>query len=98
MSAPEQMPEQHHLDRINRHDDILTELRITVARIEERTRVMDYKLDQAVVVREHLEERLAPLTENMNRWKGALTIVTIVAGAVGATITTVLKRLVGFDG
>ena len=73
--------------------DVLTELRIAVARIEERQRSMDRKLDEAVVSREHLDERLAPLIEHMNKGKGALAAITLTAGAIGATIATFLKHL-----
>ena len=76
-------------------NDILTELRITVARIEERQRSMDRKLDEAVVSREHLDERLEPLVEHMNKGKGALATVTLAAGAIGATVATFLKQFIG---
>ena len=74
-------------------DDTLTELRIVVARLDERTKAIMQKLDDAVVSREHLEQRLAPLTENMNKWKGGVAAITIVAGSIGAVITTVVKHL-----
>lgn len=76
-------------------DDTLTELRIMVARLDERTKTIIEKLDDAVVSRDHLERRLAPLTANMNRWKGALVVITFVAGSLGATISTGLKNLFG---
>jgi hypothetical protein len=75
--------------------DILTELRISVARIEERQRSMDRKLDEAVVSRDHLDERLAPLIEHMNKGKGALATITLAAGAIGATVATFLKQFFG---
>lgn len=75
--------------------DVLTELRIAVARLEERTRSMDAKLDEAMVSREHLEKRLAPLTANMNRWKGALITITFIAGSLGAAVTTAVKNALG---
>lgn len=85
------------LDRLDRHDELLRELHATVARLDERTKTIIDKLDDAVVSREHLENRLAPLTENMNKWKGALTVVTVIAGAIGATVATLLKRMLGID-
>lgn len=75
--------------------DLLTDLRIMVARLDERTRNIDRKLDEAVVSRADLEERLGPLTANMNRWKGALVVITFIAGSVGATISTWLKHAIG---
>jgi hypothetical protein len=51
------------------------------------------KLDQAMVSREHLEKRIAPLTENMNKWKGGMTAITLVAGSIGALVTTFAKHL-----
>lgn len=75
--------------------DILTDLRIAVARLDERTKTIVEKLDEAMVSREHLEKRLAPLTANMNRWKGALVVITFIAGSLGATITTWIKHAFG---
>lgn len=79
--------------------DILTELRIAVARIEtridERFNAVDNKFEQAMVSREHLEQRLAPLTANMNRWKGALVVITFVAGSLGAVVATAIKNAFG---
>jgi hypothetical protein len=74
-------------------DDPLTELRITVARLDERMNTIIVKLDQAMVSREHLETRLAPLSENINKWKGGVAAITIVAGSVGALITTLFKSI-----
>ena len=68
--------------------DVLTELRIAVARIEAR-------LDEAVVSREELRQQLNPLIEHMNKGKGALAAITLTAGAIGATIATFLKHLFG---
>lgn len=80
---------------VSTDSEVLTELRIAVARLEERTRSMDSKLDEAMVSREHLEKRLAPLTANMNRWKGALIVITFIAGSLGATVTTFIKNALG---
>ena len=71
---------------------MLTELRIAVARLEEQVRAVHTKMDEAVVSRAHLEERLAPLTENMNKWKGGVAAITLVAGSIGAAVTTLLKQ------
>lgn len=73
-------------------DDPLTELRITVARLDERMNTVITKLDQSMVSREHLQETLKPLTENMNRWKGGLAAITIIAGSIGALVTTFIKQ------
>lgn len=75
------------------HDETLTELRIAVARLDERTIKILERLDQAVVSRTHLEERLAPITENLNRWKGALTLIVIVAGSISAAVTIFIKNI-----
>ena len=75
--------------------EILTELRIAVARLEEQVRMANHKLDTAVITSEHLEKRLAPFTANMNRWKGALAVITLVAGSLGATVTTIVKQFLG---
>jgi peptidoglycan hydrolase CwlO-like protein len=74
-------------------DDILTEVRLALARLEVKVQGLDQKMDSAVVSREHLENRLAPLTENMNKWKGGMAAITLVAGSVGALVTTVVKYL-----
>lgn len=74
-------------------DDPLTELRITVARLDERMNTVITKLDQNMVSREHLQETLKPLTENMDRWKGGLATITVVAGSIGALVTTFVKNL-----
>lgn len=74
-------------------NDILTDLRLAVARLEVQTRNINEKLDTAVVSREQLEARLAPITEYMNRWKGALTMIVLIAGAAGAAVTTGIRQL-----
>lgn len=74
-------------------DDTLTELRVTVARLDERMNTVIAKLDQNMVSREHLQETLKPLTDNMNRWKGGLAAITVVAGSIGALVTTFVKQL-----
>jgi hypothetical protein len=74
-------------------DDTLTELRVTVARLDERMNTVIAKLDQNMVSREHLQETLKPLTENMNRWKGGLAAITVVAGSIGALVTTFIKQM-----
>lgn len=74
-------------------DDPLTELRITVARLDERMNTVISKLDQSMVSREHLSETLKPLTDNMNRWKGGLATITVVAGSIGALVTTFVKQM-----
>jgi hypothetical protein len=72
-------------------EDPLTELRITVARLDERMNTVISKLDQSMVSREHLQQTLGPLTENMNKWKGGVAALTVVAGSVGALVTTFVK-------
>lgn len=72
-------------------DDPLTELRITVARLDERMNTVITKLDQSMVSREHLNDTLKPLTENMNKWKGGMAAITVVAGSIGALVTTFVK-------
>lgn len=66
--------------------EVLTEIRIALARLET-------KMDEAMVSREHLEARLAPLTENMNKWKGGLAAIIFVSGSVGAAITALANHL-----
>jgi hypothetical protein len=65
---------------------------VSIARLEEQIKAVNEKLDQAVVSRAHLDERLAPLTENMNKWKGGVAAITIVAGSVGAFVSTLVKQ------
>lgn len=67
-------------------------LLVSIARLEEQIKSLNEKLDQAVVSRAHLEERLAPLTENMNLWKGGVAAITLVAGSIGAFISTLIKQ------
>lgn len=66
---------------------------VSIARLEEQIKAVNAKLDDAVVSRAHLEERLAPLTENMNKWKGGVAAITLVAGSIGALISTLIKSL-----
>jgi hypothetical protein len=73
--------------------DILTELRISVAELRGEVRHINVKLDEAVVSRDHLEKKLAPIIESMNRGKGALAAATLMAGAIGATVATVVKEI-----
>ena len=75
--------------------EILTALRIEMAEIRVEMRSTNVMLREALVSREHLDARLKPITENMDRWKGALTIITIIAGSIGATVATGLKHLFG---
>ena len=75
--------------------DILTELRISVAELRGEVRHINLKLDEAVVSREHLERKLAPIVESLNRGKGALAAATLMAGAIGATIATMFKHFFG---
>lgn len=79
-------------------DNVLIELRIAVARLEEQVKLVNTKLDLAVVSREHMESKLAPLMENMNKGKGALAAATLMAGAIGATLATFFKYLFGAHG
>lgn len=72
--------------------DVLTQLRLAVARLEVKVQSIDEKMDSAVVSRAHLEERLAPLTENMNRWKGGLAALVLGAGTVGGAITSAISH------
>jgi len=71
--------------------DIITDVRLSLARLEVEVKNLNKKMDSAVVSREHLETRLAPLTENMNKWKGGVAAITIVAGSIGALVTTLVK-------
>lgn len=74
-------------------DKSLTDLRVAVARLEERLDTVIHKLDQAMVSRHQLEERLAPLTTNIDRWKGGLAMLAITAGIVGSLLGKLLHRL-----
>jgi hypothetical protein len=76
-------PDQH---------EILTQLQISMAEIRTELKYMRASLDQAVVARNELEGRLVPLTEHMNRWRGALVVITFIAGGIGAAVTTILKQ------
>ena len=66
---------------------------VSIARLEEQIKAVNHKLDEAVVSRAHFEERLAPLYENMNRWKGGVAAITLVAGSIGAIISTFIKNM-----
>ena len=74
-------------------DSTLTELRVLVARLDERMNTVLTKLDRDMVSREHLQDTLRPLTENMNKWKGGLAAITVVAGSIGALVTTFIKQI-----
>lgn len=74
-------------------DPSYVNLLVSIARLEEQIKAVNAKLDDAVVSRAHFEERLAPLTENMNRWKGGMAVITLVAGSVGAIVTTFIKQV-----
>jgi hypothetical protein len=52
------------------------------------------KLDAAMVSREHLETRLAPLTEHMNRWRGGMAVILLVAGSIGALVSSFAKSVI----
>jgi hypothetical protein len=80
-------------ERIDKHDEILSDLRVTVARLDERTLTIIEKLDQAVIARRDLEERLEPLAESVTRWKGGLTVIALAAGAIGAAAAKVATKL-----
>src|SRR5574343_1189639 len=86
------MPDNH-----SGGDDVLSALRVAVARLEERIdqkrKAIEDKIDLVVVSREHLELRLAPLFENMNKGKGALAMIIFVAGGLGALVYEFLRHL-----
>lgn len=80
-------------DRIDRHDEILSDLRVLVARLDERTLTIVQKLDQAVVARRELEERLEPLADSVTRWKGGLTVIALAAGSIGAAAAGIARKI-----
>ncbi len=90
-------PEHHHFQRIDRHDDLLTDLRITVARIEERTKTILDVVEEGERRRAALEERIEPIAETVERWKGALALLALMSGLAGAMVTLGIKRLFGLD-
>lgn len=71
---------------------------ISIARLEEQIKAIHQKLDDAVVSRSHLDERLAPITENMNKWKGGITVIALVAGSVGAFVSALAKHWFSIGG
>lgn len=77
-------------------DEILTDLRLAVARLETKVEGIDEKLDTTVVSHLHLETRLAPLTANINRWKGGMAVLVLVGGIVGSLLVNLAKSLFGF--
>ena len=72
--------------------ELLTDLRLAVARLEVRLGSMDDKMDTALVSREHFENRLAPLIRHMDRWKGGLAAWLFMAGTAGAAITSAVSH------
>jgi hypothetical protein len=97
MSPPETMSDSYHMDRLNRHDDVLTELRIAVARIEERTKTILDVIEEGECRRAALEERIEPIADTVERWKGALALLALMSGIAGAVITVAFKKLFGLD-
>ena len=90
-------------------EEVLTDVRILVARLDERTksiadkleehaRSIDRKLDEAVISRKELDERLEPLTTHMERGKGALAAMTFAASVVGATLSWFFSNFFGRSG
>lgn len=91
------MPEQ---------DPILTDLRIAVARLDEQLKAVLSQLaaqretaraerETERAYREHMETKLNPLIESVNKGKGAFAAATLIAGAIGATVATFLKQVFG---
>jgi hypothetical protein len=87
-------------------DTVLTELRIAVARLDEQLKAVLYQLaaqretsraerETECAYREHMEAKLAPLIESVDRGKGALAAATLLAGAIGAAFATGFKHLFG---
>lgn len=72
----------------------LIDLQVAVARLEERLETVIHKLDQAMVSRHQLEERLAPLASNIDRWKGGLAMLAVTAGVVGSLIGKLIHRII----
>lgn len=80
-------------EKIDRHEVLISDLRVVIARLDERTKTILEKLVQAEQQRALLEGRLEPLAENISRWKGALALIGIIAGALGASVAVFLKRV-----
>jgi hypothetical protein len=74
-------------------EDVLIELRIAMAEVRAELKHVNVKLDQAMVSREHLETRLAPILKSLDQGRGALAVVTLLAGAIGATVATFIKQM-----
>ena len=75
--------------------ELLTEVRIAVAELRAEIRHINMKLDQAVVARADLERKLVPITESLNRGKGALAAATLMAGALGAVFSAAFRSMFG---
>ncbi|HMU15824.1 MAG TPA: hypothetical protein PKC95_00135 [Thauera aminoaromatica] len=85
-------------EKIDRHEVLISDLRVVIARLDERTKTILEKLVAAEQSRNEIERRLAPaslepLAENVSRWKGALAVIALIAGALGASITLFMKRV-----
>lgn len=92
---------QHNPMPPGEHHDILIGVRIALARLEEQVRhVREQQEENRRISSERLdsiETQLRPVTESVTRWKGALTAIAIAAGAIGALVSTAIKRLVGLE-
>jgi hypothetical protein len=89
------------VDRIDHHEVLLSDLRVSVARIEETQKAVLDRLAAAAedrdAMRRSLAEKLDPLHETVIRWKGAMSVLAVAAGAFGAFASDIIKRLLGFD-
>jgi hypothetical protein len=80
---------------IQEQDNVLVDLRIAVARLEEQVKVVNTKLDVERIYREQMDAKLAPLVESMNKGKGAFAAAALAAGVLGAGFATALKHFFG---
>lgn len=80
-------------EKIDRHEVLISDLRVVIARLDERTKTILEKLVAAEQSRNEIERRLEPLAENVSRWKGALAVIAVIAGALGASITLFMRRV-----
>lgn len=89
--------------QLDRQDVMLTDLRIATARLDEQVKTVIEKLDAAVAsraevrkelesVQKELNDRLGPVTESMNRWKGALAMIALFVGAVASAVTLFVEH------
>lgn len=75
--------------------ELLTHVRIEQAVTQQKLNELDRKFDSLSRDMSELRKELAPIVERVTTWKGALTVIVLIAGGIGAGVATMIKKWLG---